>query len=69
MRPLPQAAEAPHLQLPPLQLSAFVVSQVVQEAPVVPHEAVVGGETQVVPLQQPLGQLAALQTQAPLAQR
>lgn len=55
--------------MPPLQLSAFAVSQVVQAAPVVPQAVAVGGETHVVPLQQPLGQLVALQTQAPPTQR
>lgn len=38
-------------------------------APPAPQLVAVGGETQVAPLQQPLGQLAALQTQTPPTQR
>jgi hypothetical protein len=66
---VPQAAEVPHLHAPPLQLSAVVALQAVQAAPVVPHVAVVGGDTHVVPLQQPAGQLVALHTHAPPTHR
>jgi hypothetical protein len=62
--PTPHAAPAPHWQPPAAQLSARVVSQVAQPPPAVPH-AVVDGVWQTLPLQQPLGQLAALHTHAP----
>lgn len=60
----PQPAWVPQRQLPVLQLSAFVVSQVVQLAPLTPHCEVVGGVTQLVPAQQPVEQDEESQTHA-----
>jgi hypothetical protein len=62
--PGPQAAPAPHLHAPPVQLSAFVVSQAAQLTPLVPH-ADRDGTVQTLPVQQPVGQDAALQTHTP----
>jgi hypothetical protein len=62
------AGPAPQRQLPPLHESA-VAEQLTQAAPDAPHRAVEGGETQVVPLQQPEGQLVPSQMQTPLEQR
>lgn len=67
-RPAAQAAFAPQRHAPVEQLSAFVVSHATHEAPAVPH-AVTVSVLQLAPVQQPFGQLAALQTQAPLEQR
>lgn len=68
--PAPHAAPAPHRHAPPVQ--AFVVPvQAEQAAPPVPHAAAVCAvPTMHAPaLQQPVGQLAALHTQAPPTQR
>jgi hypothetical protein len=62
--PAEHAAPEPHAQAPFAQRSA-VALQAVQVLPAVPHDAVVTGVTHALPLQQPLGQLVALQTQAP----
>jgi len=62
--PAPQAAFAPHLQLPPAQLSAVVVLQALQVAPAFPHCSAVGLVHWPL-LQQPLGQLVGSQMQAP----
>lgn len=60
-RPLAHWLLAPQRQLPPvLQESARMGSQAKQEAPLVPHWAAVVGLTQVLPLQQPLGQVVEL---------
>jgi hypothetical protein len=64
-RPAPHDAPVPHLQVPPLQLSFCVVLHVPQVAPAVPHWLVVRLVMQVLPEQQPFGQLLELQTQAP----
>ena len=47
-------------QVPPWQVAPPV--QPVQVAPLVPHWLLVGGEMQVVPAQQPLGQVLELHT-------
>ncbi len=67
--PAEQAAEPPQRQLPPEQLSALSVLQAPQLAPLVPHWVTVGGLTHAPLLQQPVGQLVASQTHAPLTQR
>lgn len=56
--PAAQATFVPHPQTPPAQLSALA-PHMEQVAPRLPHEATVGGLTQVVPLQHPPGQLPA----------
>lgn len=59
----------PHLQAPELQLSARVMSQAVQAAPLVPQAPSVGGVMQLPLLQQPFGQVELLHApHAPLAQ-
>ena len=65
--PVAQALPGPHLQAPVVQRSP-VVPQVVQAPPLVPHWVAVVGLTHAPPLQHPLAQLAALQTQAPPTQ-
>jgi hypothetical protein len=66
--PAPHAAELPHMQAPPAQLSAEAGLQAVQVAPSMPHCAAVG-LTHWSPLQQPLAQLVGSQTHAPPLQR
>jgi len=57
----------PQTQFPaPSHVSVRVRSQLLQSAPAVPQDDVVGGVTQVVPLQQPVEQLELLQTHWPL---
>jgi len=64
---VPQGRPFPHPHAPATQLSTVRVLQGWQAAPWVPHcEA--DGCSQTLPLQQPLGQLVASQTQAPLTQ-
>jgi hypothetical protein len=64
--PAPQAAVAPHAQVPvALQLSERVVLQAVHAAAFVPQAERAGGEVQVVPEQQPLAQLVTSHTQLP----
>ncbi len=59
----------PHLQVPPLQVSARVALQVVQATPPVPQAAVLVLVTQAPLEQQPVAQLVALQPlQAPPVQ-
>lgn len=62
--PAAHAPVTPHLQVPPAQLSAEVVLQALQAAPAFPHSSAVGVVHWPL-LQQPLGQLAALQEQLP----
>ena len=64
--PAPQAACPPQLQLPAVQLLA-VAPQSTHAPPPLPH-APTAGVVQTLPLQQPLGQEAALQTQTPPTQ-
>ena len=52
--------------MPLLQVFASVALHARQVPPFGPQFAAVGGDTQVLPLQQPFGQLAALHTQLPL---
>lgn len=59
--PLAQDGFAPQRQVPPEQLSAVIVVQLVQAAPIVPQALTVGGLTQVVPEQHPAPQVPALQ--------
>ena len=66
--PTPQAALLPHLQVPPLQLSARIALHAAHAAPGVP-QAVAVGEVQAVPVQQPDAQLSTSQMQAPPKQR
>jgi hypothetical protein len=70
-RPTPHAAPVPQEHVPrTLQPSDWVMLQIVQEAPPVPHADGVGGMVQVPALlQQPLGQDVASHTQLPLTQR
>jgi len=65
--PLAQVAEVPHLQPPPVQLSARVELQLVQVPPSAPQLLVEVPDEQVLPLQQP-EQLVLSQTQLPDAQ-
>jgi hypothetical protein len=58
------ALEVPHRHAPAVQRSA-VALHAAHDAPGAPHCAAVVGLTQVLPLQQPLGQLVALHTHAP----
>lgn len=51
-----QGALLPHLHEPPLQLSAASGLHALQELPLVPHWAALGGDTQL-PAQQPLAQV------------
>jgi hypothetical protein len=65
----PPASQQPFGQEVALQAQeppthANPVPHAVQAAPPVPHSELVGGFTQVVPLQQPLGHEVALQTHA-----
>jgi hypothetical protein len=60
--PLTQAGPVPQRQLPEVeQALARVALQAEQAAPLLPHCEAVAGETQLVPLQHPLAQLAELQ--------
>lgn len=64
--PLPQVAPPPQWQAPSLpQLSELSGLQAVHAAPLVPQLLTVPGLTQVLPLQQPVGQVDALQTHWP----
>jgi hypothetical protein len=65
--PALHAALLPHLQVPPLQVSASVGSHAEQAAPAAPHLSALGVRHWLLS-QQPLGQLAALQTHAPPTQ-
>lgn len=67
--PAPHGCDEPQRQLPPpVQVSVFTGSQPTQAAPFFPH-AVVLGVAHVFPVQQPSGQLVALQPlQVPAAQ-
>jgi hypothetical protein len=56
----------PQLHWPFWQPSARVMSQETQATPLRPHEAKVGGSTQVLPLQQPLAQEPEVQRHWPL---
>jgi len=62
--PAAQAALAPHAQAPAVQRSPMA-PQLAQLAPAAAQAVAVVGATQAVPLQQPVGQLAALHTQLP----
>ena len=62
--PAEQAGPVPHLQEPPLQLSALA-PQAAQVAPAEPQLATVGGLTQFSPLQQPVAQEVGEQLQLP----
>jgi len=66
--PVPQAAAPPHLQVPPLQLSARFASHALHTAPAAPQAAAVG-VTQRPALQQPLAKLVASHPHAPPTQR
>ncbi len=66
--PLPHAGPVPHRHAPLTQLSDEG-PQVMHAAPLVLHEAAVGGATQALPLQHPEGQLDGSQTHVPLKQR
>jgi hypothetical protein len=67
-RPAAQAAPAPQIHAPAgEQPSAVAASQATQVPPPVPQVAA-DREVQMPPAQQPLGQLCALHTQAPLEQ-
>lgn len=55
------SAELPQRHWPPVQVSARSGLHVLQAAPLLPHAAAVGLETHVEPLQQPPGQVDALQ--------
>ncbi len=59
--PPPHAGPVPHVQVPFVQVSACVGSQVMQDAPPVP-QLVGDGATHVFPEQQPLGQEPESQT-------
>lgn len=71
--PLPHAAAPPQVQAPALQPSADEPHEL-HVAPPVPHSLLVGDDTQVEPLQHPLGHVASVQAghtpalQAPGAQ-
>ena len=68
LRPPAQAGPLPQRQLPFVQLSAVAGSQATQAPPTEPQVAS-EGVLQLVPLQQPLAQVVALQLlQAPLVQ-
>ncbi len=66
--PVPHSAPLPHLHAPPAQVSALALQEA-QAMPEGPQAAVLSGETQMLPLQHPVEQLVASQTQAPLWQR
>jgi hypothetical protein len=59
--------ELPHTHLPFIQLSVWLGEQVIQAPPAVP-QAVIDGDWHVPLAQQPVGQIVASQTQAPLTQ-
>ena len=61
--PSPQLFEAPHRQAPVLEQESPVLPQLAHVAPLAPHWVPLRGVTQVLALQQPPGQLVALQTQ------
>src|SRR5256885_748431 len=65
--PALQGGPVPHLQLPPVQLSAVTALQAVHAAPPVPHAAR-DGVVHTVPAQQPAGHDVASQTQVPPTQ-
>jgi type IV secretory pathway VirB10-like protein len=65
--PSAHAAPLPHWQPPATQVSAFIASQALHGPPLAPQLAT-EGVAQVVPLQQPLGQLVAQLEQAPFTQ-
>lgn len=62
--PAPHAAPVPHAQLPPTHASARSGSHEMQALPASPH-AITLGALHVLPLQQPVGQLAAHPAHAP----
>jgi hypothetical protein len=67
--PMEHGAEEPQRHSPSKQRSVVVSLHVVHTSPVSPQSLKVGGATQSVPLQQPLGQVVELQlAQAPLSQ-
>lgn len=66
--PVSQAAPPPQRHAPSAQVSATVASQVRQTVPPSP-QACADGATQVVPVQQPVGQLVGSQTHRPLLHR
>jgi len=63
--PAPQAGALPQRQVPAAQPSAVLELQATHAAPPAPQAAAVGGEMQVLPEQQPVGQETALQPQVP----
>ena len=68
--PAAHLGPVPHWQVPAApQLSAPIESQAEQAAPPMPQPAEVGGETQVLPAQQPPAQLLESHTQLPETQR
>lgn len=67
--PTAHCALLPHWQPLGPQLSERVRSQLVHVAPLVPHCEGVPGETQLVPLQQPVAHETESQTHAPLKHR
>lgn len=67
--PALHCAPPPHLHCPATHASAAPALHVVHAAPPVPHAVSVLPAMHVEPLQQPLGQLAALQTHWPDTQR
>ncbi len=67
--PEAHAAAVPHEHWPPAQPSARAGSQAAHAWPLVPQLDTVGGETQIVPEQHPLGHEVGSHTHAPLAQR
>ena len=64
--PAAHCALLPQPHAPFVQRSARTGSQLTHAAPPVPQAATSGGATHVSPLQQPLGQLVALQRHTPL---
>jgi hypothetical protein len=66
--PATQADPVPHLHTPAVHESERLGSQATHPRPPVPHLAIVGGVTHVLPSQQPVGQLAEQFAQAWLVQ-
>ena len=66
--PATQATPLPHLQAPPVQLSASVASQAAHEFPELPHWVMLSAVMQVLPEQQPLMQVEAQPAQTPEVQ-
>ena len=62
--PAPHAEPDPHSHVPPLEQPFALVPHLMHPPPAVPHAAA-DGVSQTLPLQQPVGQDAALHTQAP----